>query len=512
MNRIVDEAEGFDAPAIHSLALTIDGVGTVVSALDDPARSVDQRLACASLIDSFVAESGTFAVAEVGQERLDAIAVDHDLTIVATGTGDLGRMFVRDRVRSPFDRPKRALAVTYVRGLQPDESGAELTFHAIPGVGELITLPALTTTGACSILVFEGVPGGPMDRFDEVGTPESHLRCCLAILDDLFPAVAARARGIRLTDDGGILRGRVTPMVRRPVAFTRSGRPVLGLADAVVLNDPLTAQGANSAVHAAGVYLDAVLQRGPKPFDTEWMHETFEAFWRSWGRWSVSWTNRVLDGLPEHLLDLARSASDEPGIAALFAAGFADPSTVHDWWFDRAEADRMLDAARSANDTLDLRDLRHALGQYATGVTVVTTRAPDGRKVGVTANSFTSVSLDPPLIAWCPAKKAPSLPDLMAAHHFAVNVLAADQHQLSRQFATPAVDKFAGVKYHDGIAGIPLLDRAIARFQCRTVQHVDAGDHVIFIAEVEQFDTAKGAPLVFHSGAYRVATQHPDFA
>ncbi|MET9030858.1 flavin reductase [Nocardia sp. NPDC004168] len=511
MNRMVETAEDTGAPEIRSLALTIDGVGTVVSALDDPARSVDQRLACAALIDSFVAESGTFVVEDVGPERLDAIAADHDLTIVATGAGDLGRMFIRDRVRSPFDRPKRALAVAYVHGLQPDESGAELSVRAVRGVGELITLPALTTTGPCSILVFEGVPGGPMDRFDEIRTPENHLRRCLEILDELFPDVAARARGIELTDEGAVLRGRVTPTVRRPVAFTASGRPVLGIADAVVLNDPLTAQGANNAVQAAGVYLDAVLQRGPKTFDTEWMHETFEAFWRSWGRWSVSWTNRVLDGLPEHVLDLVRSAAHEPGVAALFAAGFADPSTVHDWWFDRADADRMLDAARSANDAMDVRTLRNALGQYATGVTVVTTRAPDGRKVGVTANSFTSVSLDPPLIAWCPARKAASLPDFTAANYFAVNVLAADQHQLSRQFATPAADKFAGVSHHDGIAGIPLLDRTIARFQCRTAQRVDAGDHVIFIGEVEKFDTTVGAPLVFHSGAYWVATQHPDF-
>ncbi|WP_063017935.1 flavin reductase [Nocardia nova] len=508
----ISDLEPADAPDIARLALTVEGTGTVVSALENPAQSVDYRVSCAALIDAFVAEGGSFAVEDVTPEGLDGIAAEQDLTIVATGTGDLGRMFVRDRVRSPFDRPKRALAVAYVRGLEPDETGAELTISIAPGVGEVITLPALTTTGPCSILVFEGVPEGPMDCFDDVYSPQEHLQRCRKILDEVFPKVAARARHIELTDDGGVLRGRVTPGVRRPVTFTQSGHPVLGLGDAVVLNDPITAQGANNAVHAAGIYLDSILQRGTEPFDTEWMRTTFESYWRSWGRWSVAWTNRVVDGVPEHVLDLLGAAADEPSVAALFGTAFDDPSTAHDWWFDRTDAERVLDAVRSTDHGVDPRALRNAFGQYATGVTVVTTRAPDGRKVGVTANSFTSVSLDPPLVAWCPAKKAPSMPDLMAASHFAVNVLASDQHELSRQFATPAADKFAGVAYHDGIAGVPLLDRSIAYFQCRTVNRVEAGDHIIFIGEVEHFDTSEGAPLVFHSGGYRIATEHPDFA
>ncbi len=131
---------------------------------------------------------------------------------------------------------------------------------------------------------------------------------------------------------------------------------------------------------------------------------------------------------------------------------------------------------------------------------MITTRGPDGRKIGVTANSFTSVSMDPPLVSWCPASKAPSLPDLTGATHFAVNVLAANQHDLSRQFSTPAEDKFAGVATTEGIAGVPLIDDAIAHFQCRTVQRIVAGDHIIFLGEIEQYDADPGEPLVFHSG------------
>ncbi|MGW9211545.1 flavin reductase family protein [Embleya sp. NPDC055664] len=154
--------------------------------------------------------------------------------------------------------------------------------------------------------------------------------------------------------------------------------------------------------------------------------------------------------------------------------------------------------------------LRRAFGQYATGVTVVTARGADGRRVAMTANSFTSVSLDPPLVLWCPGANAPSLPHFRSATHFAVHVLAADQHQLSSRFATPAEDKFADTPTTDGIAGTPLLEGVVARFQCRTVQFVDAGDHVVMIGEVEHYEAPGGEPLVFHSGRYHLATKHPD--
>ena len=166
--------------------------------------------------------------------------------------------------------------------------------------------------------------------------------------------------------------------------------------------------------------------------------------------------------------------------------------------------------AQEELDRFDRRDLRRALGQFATGVTVVTTRAEDGRRIGVTANSFASLSLDPPLVLWCLDKAATSLPAFGACTHFAVNVLSAGQHHLSRQFSTPAEDKFAGVPVSEGPAGMPLLDGAIAHFLCRTVRQVDGGDHVIVIGEVERYDTFAGEPLVFHSGFYRVATRHPE--
>lgn len=163
-------------------------------------------------------------------------------------------------------------------------------------------------------------------------------------------------------------------------------------------------------------------------------------------------------------------------------------------------------------DRFDSPGYRRALGAYPTGVTVVTARLPDGRRIGLTANSFTSVSLDPPLISWCPSKNASRLPELGEAAYFAVNVLAAHQHHFADRFATPTrkmVDKFAGVPLSEGIGGVPLLEGAVARFQCRTVRQFDAGDHVIFLGQVERYEAEGGEPLVFHAGRYRVPGQHP---
>jgi flavin reductase (DIM6/NTAB) family NADH-FMN oxidoreductase RutF len=130
----------------------------------------------------------------------------------------------------------------------------------------------------------------------------------------------------------------------------------------------------------------------------------------------------------------------------------------------------------------------------------------------MTANSFTSVSLNPPLVLWAAAKSSPSLAAFRATDRFAVNVLASHQHHLSRQFATSGAEKFEGVVLDEQApaGGPPVIEGVVAHFVCRKTQEVDAGDHVVFFGEVESYDARGGEPLVFHSGAYRLATRHPD--
>jgi len=155
------------------------------------------------------------------------------------------------------------------------------------------------------------------------------------------------------------------------------------------------------------------------------------------------------------------------------------------------------------------RQFRAALGSFATGVTIVTTRSAAGEDIGLTANSFNSVSLDPPMVLWSLARKSLSLPAFLESGYFAVHVLAAAQEDLSVTFATRGADKFAGLSVTRGAGGIPLLPGCSALFQCKTAFNYEGGDHVIFVGEVQEFEHFNRAPLVFHSGRYAVAVEKP---
>ncbi len=148
-------------------------------------------------------------------------------------------------------------------------------------------------------------------------------------------------------------------------------------------------------------------------------------------------------------------------------------------------------------------DLRAALGQFATGVAVVTTRGRDGRSVGLTINSFSSVSLEPPLVLWSLSRRSSSLADFAVARTVAIHVLSAGQEALARRFAAPCADRFAGLARSIGPNGVPLLEDGVARFICTPCDQHDAGDHVIFIARVDRHEHAGGAALVFHASRFR---------
>ena len=164
----------------------------------------------------------------------------------------------------------------------------------------------------------------------------------------------------------------------------------------------------------------------------------------------------------------------------------------------------MTEFVAASTDKIDPRELRQALGCFATGVTIITTTDSGGRPRGMTANSFTSVSLDPPLILVCVATAAPLWPVLAAAPGFAVNVLSEHQREVSQQFATPVADKFAGIDWrHAPTTGGPILDGVAAHLCCRRDRQVEVGDHMLLIGHVVDFARAPSRPLIFHQGAYR---------
>ncbi|MED5621722.1 flavin reductase family protein [Ideonella sp. BN130291] len=149
-----------------------------------------------------------------------------------------------------------------------------------------------------------------------------------------------------------------------------------------------------------------------------------------------------------------------------------------------------------------MRVLRSALGGFATGVTIVTCVDGAGHRVGLTANSFTALSLEPPLVLWSLRSASPSLNAFASGAHFAINVLGEGQVALSRRFASPVADKFAEGVWHAGLGGVPVLNEAAAVFECELVSQQEAGDHVLFIGRVLHFADGSLAPLVFHGGRY----------
>ena len=153
----------------------------------------------------------------------------------------------------------------------------------------------------------------------------------------------------------------------------------------------------------------------------------------------------------------------------------------------------------------DPAQFRRACARFATGITVSTALAADGTPHGFTANSFTSVSMEPPLVLICVDHRANVLRHFEQASHFGVNILAEDQEALSVRFAERGLDRFQGIDWRPGETGVPLLTGALARFECATRQSIPAGDHLIILGEVLHAEWENGAPLLYYASAYHTA-------
>ncbi|WP_406045250.1 FAD-binding oxidoreductase [Micromonospora sp. NBC_00898] len=314
--------------------------------LDEPAQSTDQRVKMATWLELFEQRGGTVHYQGVTTADLDGLTRlgRYDLTVVAAGKGDLVGVFDRDPQRSVHTAPQRGLAVAYVHGMTPDPllPAPHVSFNAVPGLGELFVIPALTLSGPCEILFWEAAPGGPLDLWAERRDPAEHLKLTLDLARRYTPWIYDRCVDVELTDGRATLSGRYTPTVRRPVAELPSGGLVLGMADVVVANDPITGQGSNTAAKCAHSYLGSIVERGDRPFDGGWMEQTFERFWADTGQAVTGWTNAMLQPLPPHVQQLLGAAAGNPTIARRFANGFSDPNDFSDWFMTPGAADRYL--------------------------------------------------------------------------------------------------------------------------------------------------------------------------
>ncbi|MBA4501329.1 styrene monooxygenase/indole monooxygenase family protein [Marinobacterium marinum] len=339
-----------DCPPVEGIGVTVPNLEQPgeklidwAAPLDSKALSVDQRIKMPSWMDEFERLGGDLRICDVGIEELEELAAAYELVLVAAGKGEIVRMFERDEERSCFDKPQRALALTYVHGMTPKEPYSRVAFNLIPGVGEYFVFPALTLSGPCEIMVFEGIPGGPMDCWGDVTTPQEHLQRSLEIISTYAPWEAERCKQVELTDENGVLAGRFPPTVRKPVATLPSGRKVMGIADALVVNDPITGQGSNNSAKCSRVYLDAILARGDQPFTEEWMQQTFETYWQ-YASQVVAWTNSMLRPPAPHILELMGAAQGSDSLASLLANGFDNPPDYMPWWLDEEDCRRVIES------------------------------------------------------------------------------------------------------------------------------------------------------------------------
>lgn len=161
-----------------------------------------------------------------------------------------------------------------------------------------------------------------------------------------------------------------------------------------------------------------------------------------------------------------------------------------------------MTSVQAPADTLSPQSLRSAFGRFATGVAVITARAPDGSLVGLTVNSLTSLSLEPPLLLWCITCNTPSFEVFRDCSHYAVNILAAEQQDISNRFASPLPDKFAGLDYRLGLGDAPLLQGCIAQFECASQACYPGGDHMIMVGAIESVALGEGEPLLYYASRY----------
>jgi flavin-dependent dehydrogenase len=340
-------------PTIDGISLTVptpDGSGNKAihwhHKLNAYAQSVDQRVKMTGWMAEFEQRGGTLTIENVGVEELEKLAISYDLVLLAGGKGEIVNLLGRNDERSPVRQPMRQLALNYVTGMKRHDYYECVNFNLIPGVGEYFVFPALTTKGssdtqACDIMVFEAVPGGPMDCWNGAG-PEQQLELSLGFLKTFLPWEYERCRDVQLTDNNGTLAGRVTPTVRNPILTLPSGNLVMGLGDAVMVNDPITGQGSNNATKSAKHYFEAILAHGDKPFDAEWIQQTFDSLYEGYAEKVIRWTNSLLFPPPEHIVKLLATAQEVPAIARRLVNGFNDPRDFAHYWFDADKAEAWM--------------------------------------------------------------------------------------------------------------------------------------------------------------------------
>lgn len=336
-----------DAPWIDGTHMTMCPVPgnrmlTMAGRYRRPAVAVDLRLQSHAWMKELTQRGGRIEIEKVTVARLDEIAAQNDLTVVATGKADLCSLFERDAERSVFDKPQRHLAMVCMKGLPYGFDGIPLQpvkFNSVGPVGDIFFIPYFhKDVGASWNLVVEAHPGGPMDRFQGATSGEQVLQICKELIKEFCPWDYEWVRKAELSDPLGWLVGKFPPTIRKPVGRLPSGRLVAGVGDTLMAMDPIVAQGANNGNKMVRNFVECVVAHGDKPFTAEWMTDTFERFYARHGEAAYKFTNLFLKPPPAAMLDLFFAQYGSDGrfdnnfgpqlLANAFADGMNDPASM----------------------------------------------------------------------------------------------------------------------------------------------------------------------------------------
>ncbi len=350
-----------DAPDIQGAHVTFcpragNRLATLAGRFDRPAQAVDLRLQCHRWMNELEARGGSIEIADITVERLDEIAAEHELTIVAAGKGPLGRLFQRNPERSVYQSPQRNLVMLIVEGPNMGFDGIPylpVKINLLAEHGEVFFSPYFHRDhGPAWNVLIEAKPGGALDRFTEVRTPNQALAHVKDIIRELLPWDWEWARDMEVADERGWLAGRVTPAVRAAVGRLPSGRVVTPLGDTSMSVDPVAGQGSNNGYRMARSLIQRIVAREDHDFDSQWMERSFEDFYRTTGSAANRFTNTLLEPLNragQELL-IAQYGSDgtdtrDPGrqaIADAIAQNFCDPTSMTDLFHDVRAARRFI--------------------------------------------------------------------------------------------------------------------------------------------------------------------------
>jgi hypothetical protein len=351
-----------DAPWTDGAHMTICPVPgnrmlTLAGRAKRPAVSIDLRLQSYSWMHEFTRRGGRIEIEKVTVARLDEIAAENDLTVVATGKADLCNLFERDPQRSVYDKPQRHLAMVCVKGPPLGFDGIPMMpvkMTKIIPLGELTWVPYYhKDVGASWNIICGAIPGGPMDVFMDCTSGEQLLEIIRKLSRELIPWDGDRLKGASLSDPLGWLVGKFAPTVRKPVGRLPSGRLVAPLGDTAMCMDPIGGQGANNGNKMARNLVESIIAHGDRPFDAEWMTDTFERFYARHGHGTYTFSHSLLEAPQPAMRDLLFAQYGSDGrfdntsapqrLANAFVENLNDPSFLLPMMQDRRKMHEFME-------------------------------------------------------------------------------------------------------------------------------------------------------------------------